>query len=51
MISFYEMCKEELSTYDEQGILEEKLKDELDSSQIKTLRRIMNTKQYKTNEF
>ena len=51
MISFYEMCKEQLSTYDEQGILEEKLKDELDSSQMKTLRRIINTKQYKTNEF
>lgn len=51
MISFYEMCKEQLTIYDEQGILEEKLKDELNSSQMKTLRRIINTKQYKTNEF
>ena len=51
MILLYEMCKEELSTYDEQGILEEKLKDELDSSKMKTLRKIINTKQYKTNEF
>ena len=51
MISFYEICKEQLTTYNEEGILEEKLKHEINTSQMKTLRRIINTKQYKTNEF